>query len=292
MLVTTAMSSGGSIAIECTCGRRGFIAARLAGRKVKCTGCGQPVRVPAASASGEAESIAPAEPVAAPRSAPTPSSHGLELMPEVTRPSFHEPVITRQRRAPAGADDEPRPRRAASGHRRDTDWERHVRAIALWPMISGVLGFVAILIGSLVLLGAQTPLAWVALAFLGMSASSGLQLAYGYFLWTYHDVARLLHLVVNGLLTGLGLVSLVSTPGMLLKAMILLQLAWPAAMFVVLLDPRAATICSASYRTLVARTPRVTVGWWSSPFFYLPIVLVALCLLAIFGLAASLRMAM
>ena len=42
----------------------------------------------------------------------------------------------------------------------------------------------------------------------------------------------------------------------------------------------------------MARTPRVTVSWWSSPFFYLPIVLIALCLLAIFGLAASLRMAM
>jgi hypothetical protein len=213
-------------------------------------------------------------------------------MPEVTRP-FHEPAVTRPRRAPAVADDEaPRARRDAVGLRRDPDWERHVRAIALWPMIFGVLGFVAVLVGALLLLGAQVPLAWITLLFLGTCALSALQLAYGYFLWTYNGAARLVHLVFNGLATGLGLVSLVSTPGMLVKAVILLELAWPAAMFVVLLDPRAATICSGPYRALVARTRRVSVSWWTSPFFYLPIVLVALCALAVVSLAASLRMAM
>lgn len=280
----------GWIAIECTCGRRGSISSRLAGRKVRCTGCGEPVRVPTASGSAPAargSSEVSSAVVTIPSAAPAKGGDSLDLMPEVTRP-FHEPMVTRQRRAPADADEAPRKRRGSSGHRRDVDWERHLRGIAIWPMISGVLGVALVFIGTfLLLLAKDTPIGFVAVFAIGVFAASALQFAYGYFLWAYGETARVLHLVFSGVATALGLLSVIGVPGTTMKVLTMMELAWPAAMFAVLLSPRAATICSGPYRTLVARTPRVSVAWWTSPFFYLPIVLTALAALAILAAIAS-----
>lgn len=53
-------------------------------------------------------------------------------------------------------------------------------------------------------------------------------------------------------------------------------IAWTAAMLNVLLSRRAATVCSPTYRELVAATPQVKAQWYRSPFFVLPAFLVGL----------------
>lgn len=286
-MTAAASSVTGSIAIECTCGKRGFIAARLAGRKVRCTGCGQPVRVPAAS--GSEVSAPPSDErleLMAPSVAPS-AAGGLDLLPEVTR-TFHDPAaLSRQRREPAGVGEAPRKKRSGTGLRRDPDWERHVRGIAFWPMFTGVVCLAGTGVGAVAVLMSALPLRFVFAFVLSMLAVSALHGAYGFFLWRYNGVARVLHLVVSGAMTALGMIALIQVPGVAMKIVTLLELAWPAATFAVLMDPRAGTICTAPYRTLVRRTPNVRVAWWTSPFFYVPIVLTLFAVIMIVSLMAS-----
>lgn len=306
----------------CGCGARGFVAARFAGARIRCRSCGQHAVVgdsPRAEASDLARVAGAAGPVGraappvsgwAPRRGTPPQAQpapakpaappALDLLPEPEpTPSLvplPEPIaapargerdrLTRSRRgrarerASAGDGSGFEAAQAAAG--RDVDQERHVRAIAFWWRLSAVLG-VLVLVGSI--MGALffgLPLRLLLPALVVPAFSTGCSYLLGRALWTYHDAARWVTLVLNGLGLVLGVggvLSVMAQGGMLIAGVGVLQLAWPAAIVKCLLDPRSAALCTEEYRLNVERSPGVRVEFWASLFFIVPAVLLALALL-------------
>lgn len=175
------------------------------------------------------------------------------------------------------------PRRGADGGGapRDLDMEAHLRAIAVWQRIGGLLGLLGG--GLLVFAGAAggAPPGLLLLGALPVILVGGASLAVGQGLWLYHAWGRwtLVVLQAVGLLNALyGLVA-----GHKVGA--LLQLGWVGATLAVLLSARAAQICSAGYRQRVARTPNASVRWWASPFFWIPALVLGLVLAAVLGVS-------
>lgn len=259
--MTTAATS--TISIQCSCGRGGKVPANLAGRKVRCTGCSQYLRVIAPDG-------APATSATAVRSG------GLDLPPEVERaaPEWAPPRPTREPAAHGAG--RARARGPADGRlgeerRRDPDWERHLRAIAFWDLLGGVIGVCAwSLLAVLASVGGAEALMAAAVPL----TLSVLTVALGYFLWTYNGTARLVHMALAGLQVAWGLYQMIGLPG-LGKVVMLVWIAFPAAVLVVLLNVSSATICTPVYQGLVARTPDVRVRWWTSPLFTIPLLVLA-----------------
>lgn len=281
-----------AISIHCVCGRRGRVSPHLAGRKVRCTDCGEGVRVPtptrpAARAQARAH-------VAALAAAPAKRGDELELMPAVERraPDWEarlSPAARAEARdlADAHRGAGPRARRGHEEGRRDVEVEAHLRAMSFWQLSSGALGALGALGFGVVGLAGHAPIAALFVlvgAMLALSAVSG---ALGYFLWTYHAPARLVWLALTGLACLGHLTQLVAAPGIAAKLVVMIALAWPAAMFLVLVGARAGHVCTPDYRALVRRTPAVSVRWYLSPFFYLPILITAVGLVAVFGLSVA-----
>lgn len=164
---------------------------------------------------------------------------------------------------------------------RDLDMEAHLRAIAVWQRIGGLLTLIAVgLASALAATGGVRP-GVVALGLLPLLLVGGASLAVGQGLWLYHGWGRWTLVVLNavGLLNGLyGLFAGQRLGG-------LLQLGWVGATLAVLLSARAAQICSAEYRERVARTPGTRVRWYASPFFWIPAVVLGLALAAVVGVS-------
>lgn len=293
-----------AITIHCPCGRRGSVAGRFAGRKVRCTGCGEAVRVPAPVAA-RAEARAHVAALASAPTAPAATSGwgndgGLDLLPAVERhaPDWEarlRPALRDEARELAGdrahtPTPPSRARRRARGgdeSRRDVDTEAHLRALAFWQLAGGALGILGALLFALVSLGGEAPAGVVLLFSLVSCAASAVGGALGYFLWTYHAPARIIYMVLSGLATLGHLVQLVVAPGLPAKVVVLCALAWSTAIFLVVAGARAGYVCTADYRQLVVRTPSVRVRWWASPFFYLPIVFTVLAIGAVVLLVAA-----
>lgn len=280
------------IQIQCTCGRRGTVAGRFAGRKVRCTACGEAVRV--GSGRQPAARTQARSPAAALASAPTtePAADcGLELLPAVERQAAEwesraRPVRrdTDRRRLHAPAQ---RGRRRAHGgdeSRRDLDTEAHLRALAFWQLLGGALGVFGALLFALTGLG-QAPAGAVLMMAAFMCGASMVSGALGYFLWTYHGAARVVYMVFSAIAVLSNMVQFVTVPGVG-KLVVLCAAAWSTAIFMVVASARAAYVCTPEYRALVLRT-RARVRWWGSPFFWLPIVLVVLTIGATVLLVAA-----
>ncbi|MCO5168333.1 MAG: hypothetical protein M9894_18495 [Planctomycetes bacterium] len=265
------MATTTMIEIRCACGRRGHINSGLAGRSVRCTGCGGRVRVPAHTPSSEQVALGWAPP------APEPA---LELLPPVERPAARwEPRRGRLGDAAGDEGGERRPPRRGSAlaevRRRDLVYEGHLRAISLWNLLSGALGVVGALLMALVGVWAGAAGIGLGLAFVCCSVSL-LVGALGWALWMYHGAGRALFLVLGALAMLGHLLELHEAPGVM-KLFVLGPMGWTGAIVYVLASARAAHICTAEYRALVARTaPYAAVRWWCSPFFFVPMVLFAL----------------
>lgn len=279
MSTTTTM-----IAIRCACGRQGHINAALAGRAVRCTGCGGKVRVPAHTPPTPAPAWAPPPDLSwAPPPAPAAAPPALDLLPAVERPAVAWEVRRGVRRPePDDAQDRGprRPRRPGSGdaHRRDLPYEAHLRAISFWQLLSGAVGVVFALVLTLLTIGAAPTTA------LGLGLAQGsvsvLVGALGWALWSYYGAGRLLYLLFGALAMVGHLLQLHHAPGAM-KLVVLVAMGWTGAILVVVASARAAYICTPEYRALVARTARqATVRWWASPFFFVPVVLMVITLAA------------
>jgi hypothetical protein len=171
---------------------------------------------------------------------------------------------------------------------RDVDQERHVRAIAFWWRLSAVLGLVALVGALLVSALGGIPLRLVLPMLIVPALTTGVSWVLGQALWRYHDAGRWVAIALNGLGVVLGvggILSVLSQGAVLLAGAGLIQVAWPAAIVQCLLSPRSAALCTAEYREAVERSPGVSVPWWTSPFFLVP---VALCGLALLALLAAL----
>jgi hypothetical protein len=183
-----------------------------------------------------------------------------------------------------------RPGRAARARaegKRDVVWEEHLRAIAFWPRVSSLLGLVGVVLLAGYALSEGVARSGRALAALGVLVLPALLLlagvyAVGHYLHRYHPAARIVQMVLTGVGLASGLLDVVAQPRIVLLA--LPGLAWTGAIFFVLLNARAARICSDDYRELVRCTPAVRVSWWASPFFWIPAVLMALGFVASFAL--------
>lgn len=312
MAGTTAIGEG-KLEMVCGCGARGFVAARFAGARIRCRSCGQHTVVgeaPRVEAPPVTEwaprrttprDARPAVALAPATAAPTPPA--LDLLPEPEpspslvpspepgpAPAPGRARLTRSRagraRATRAAGDGAGFEAAQAAASRDLDQERHVRAIAFWWRLSAVLG-VVVLVGALVaavVLG--LPLELLLPMLVAPAFSTGCSYLLGRALWTYHDAARWVTLVLNGLGLVLGVggvLSVMAQGGMLIAGAATIQLAWPASIVRCLLDPRSAALCTEEYRLNVERSPGVRVAFWTSPFFIVPAVLLGLALLLLLG---------
>lgn len=162
-----------------------------------------------------------------------------------------------------------RPLVAGKAFVRELDHERHVRAIAVWFRIGGVLlALVAAVLGFGGGHGAV-------LAFV-LGGVGAVSYALGEGIWSYRNVARWL---------GVGL-AVLSMAGALLdlsngfgvgRLGAAFHVLYDVAVIYVLTEARAQRIFSEGYRDAVARRSE-KVAFWTSPFFYMPAFVLALSL--------------
>lgn len=246
--MTVATRSGG-VVVECgQCGKRGRVSAGA--RRVRCTGCGESLSV---------------------ERAPSPA---------VARPVARESDRDARRRDAPGRD---APGRDAPG-RDAVDHERHVRAIAVWYRIIGLLLIVAtLLVGAPAFFGGGAALALALPAMLVAGLGAG-HVALGQGLFTYRPWARVVALALLALGSLATLANLAQ--GQVLGGLI--GLAWNGAVAWALACPAGVTIFTPAYALAVERTPDARVAWWTSPFFFLPAALLGLVLLFALGTAGAL----
>lgn len=156
-----------------------------------------------------------------------------------------------------------RRRRLEAKSARDLAMESHLRAIGIWLQLGPALAVAA----------AAAARLWV---LAGVSAALGILLFFiGFRLARYSNGARvtaaifafsgLAWLVVEGLNVPPGV-------GAVQRAVSWLSLAAAALVFVVLLNPRAAEVCSGTYHARVERTPHLKPNAVGSPLFWIPMV--------------------
>ena len=287
------------IQIRCSCGKGLSVPDSLAGKKVKCPACGNPVAIP----------------VPLPGSAPPYNVTVAEKKPESLDPPSDEseqdpvgdPPVTRKSPAARASArvrtvgmKNARDRETGAAHRagqtrirqgstedrkRDRWMEAHLRALSIWDRVLGVL----CIIGTVWMVGDGVGLSIDSfsrhLPFViqvVMFGSSGILLyLIGHFLARYRNVARIgagivMALRMLGILAGL--VELNSLSDLI---SILISTAWTVAVLWALFNKRAVRICTENYRLLVSRTPRVVPPTFKSPFFWVPLILTAIMLVII-----------
>ncbi len=261
------------IPVTCACGARLKVPDDAAGKKVKCPKCAAILVVSAAEASQKPCPFCAETIQAAAKVCPFCKS---DLAPGAAR--------RRER-----ADDE---------SRRDLDMEGHLRAIALWYRIGGVLIAVAGLVAAFALpalMGGKAGAAGagcVVAVLIGMVGLGAGSYAIGHFLWKYSNAAR----IVAAVLTILGMLSNViqvagpamgaGRPGQGAADMIggLIGIGWSIALLWALFNARSAAICTPPYASSVMRTPHLQPSALGSPFFWMPfliaVIFVAIALMA------------
>lgn len=192
--------------------------------------------------------------------------------------------------------------------------EAHIRALAVWSILGGLLLVGLGLFLFTVLSAAEAQIAAARADALAQGwdpgptvagpaalkpivlAIAALGLLYGgcgVGLWSYAPWARMgaLAAVGLGVLLDVGQIVLAGgNPGAMLKLAI--SGGWAAAVAWALLGDKGTRIFSRGYAQVVARDRRASVAWWASPFFLVPLLLFVLAVGAAFmlGLAAALAM--
>lgn len=149
--------------------------------------------------------------------------------------------------------------------------EKHIMAMGVLYRLIGVLGVVA----SVLLAAAVGPVAGLGGVFFLAAILLGHHLA-NYRTWARWGVVVLV--VLSAALQVFGL--LFGSAGLVSSAFSLL---WDGAMLVVLFSPAANTIFTERYRHLVQRTSTVSVPFWTSPFFFVPIGMIMISLALAFA---------
>jgi hypothetical protein len=256
------------VALCCpACAREVVVPAAWGGGKTRCRVCRSRVKIP--RRAGDMRAFrGSAPPVALPPWA---------LEPDVTpTPVRRAEVATRRvARAERHVHEQAREglRRLSARSQRNVTHERHLRAL-------GVLygeGTVFTLGGSLLLLVAfgVSP---VFLLFAGLAA---LQAGVCYGLWTYQNWARLGAAALAVLSLVLTWVGVAQQPVGMSLLWAGAQTVWGGAVVWALLGYGGLCLCNLDYRELVRSTPEVGVHWWSSPFFWVPHLPLALSLVAL-----------
>jgi len=178
---------------------------------------------------------------------------------------------------------------------RDLTMEGHLQALALWDRIAGILlviGGIFFLVGTSSLHSRTGDnIIGRLLESLGIFAGIAFFLfavayyALGHFMARYDNVAR----IINGVLCAIGAgLNLLSSCGNMASSRsggggviggaigAMIVIAWSAAKLWAYFSPRSATICTDSYRELVARSSDMKPRTYSSPFFWIPLAFLGL----------------
>lgn len=254
------------IRITCAaCGARGAVPQRYSGRRIRCLSCRQTLRVPTAGWSARHPVVRQPGEVRHYRQAE------LALEPERTRSTFAR---------------FPEPQPISARERRDVDHERHVHAIGFGWQLGGVLQAIGALVFTLLLLGAQAPLG----AFLTMTVSAGFAAALwlvGTGLREHRNWARWVVVALAGLNLLLGMCGLVANTSAAMAMAFVINLAWNGSIIAVLIGARGGGMFDARYRQQIECSRSTRIPWWTSPFFWIPIVLVIVSLVALMVLVGS-----
>lgn len=178
----------------------------------------------------------------------------------------------------------------ADGRKRDVAHECHIRAIAIWYRIAGLLvGLMALATGLLMFAGGGARAAGFVMVMSGfLLALAAASYAIGHFLFNYSSGARIAALILSALSVGLNLLQIVAAGFKLPMVMSNgLSIAYTCAVLWAIGGSQGGAICTASYQQLVARTPDVKVPFWTSPFFWIPAGMLVLGLFL--GLFAATR---
>jgi len=268
------------IRVECACGAALKVPETMAGRRVRCPKCAQPVAVPAGD-------------VAAP-DPPAPAAGPTRPCPYCAEPIQVAALVCRyckSRLGPGGPGPGPRP--AAN---RDLPMEAHVQAIAIWYRIGGVLtglaGLLFLVTGAMGGSSAGTEIMLLGLMVAGMGV---LIYRLGHHLGKLSNAARIAGgvLAVVGLgIQALQLLMIVAgsaprgqSPGVAF-ALGLLQMGYSGALAWALFNARSSAICSEPYRQVVRQSPGERPPTYASPFFWGPFALVGVA--SVFGFIGGL----
>jgi RNA polymerase subunit RPABC4/transcription elongation factor Spt4 len=173
-------------------------------------------------------------------------------------------------------------------HERDLRMEGHLRAIGLWFRIGGVL--------MLAWLGFLTLSGYPLLRFMPSEARMFLMaygaLAFGFvligfFLSRFSNTARLIAGICTTLFVSIQVLQAIHAfEGRIREAGSLIAVmaaGWGIAVLWALVNARASKICRPGYAQLVSMTPQARSSMANSPFFWIPMILIA----SIFGLALA-----
>ncbi len=279
------------IPVICACGASLKVPEGSAGKTIRCPRCSKPLEVPAVPPPAPA--APPTEETAAPEKACPFCAESIPSGAAVC--PFCKSTLSAKAPSPV------RRERARAEASRDLSMEAHLRAIAVWYRISGVLvAFLGLVFLALIVpsMGGSGPAAGcgvaVMLLFLAIGAVS---FALGHFLGKYSNGAR----IGAGVLTILGMVGNViqifaamaapssgrGQPGGAAGVVIgaVLGLGIGAIYLWAFFNQRSAAICSPGYAALVARSPHLKPRTFASPFFWGPFVVGGL--LFVIGVAAG-----
>lgn len=280
------------IPVACACGAQLKVPEGAAGKMVKCPKCAALIPVPAA----------PGAPTAAPEAPPP-----IEAAPaEKACPYCAETIKAAARICPFCKTDLARPggvRRNPAGdaNPRDLKMEGHLRALALWYRIGGLLcavvGLIMLVVGAGSGRMGGAEVGCIMAVMVGMGA---LLFVLGHFLGKLSNGVR----IACGVLTILGMVmNLLSLavgagggPGGGAAAGgnalgVLFSLGWSSACLWAFFNGRAAAVCTPAYVDNMARTPQLKSATFSSPFFWIPLGFIGLVMLiaVVAGIAAASR---
>jgi hypothetical protein len=242
------------IPTACSCGKSFDAPDVWAGRVIRCEQCGQTLLVPN-------------QEVSLPR--------GKKPCPRCGEPMFK--VL------------EACPKCGAWSGRRDLAMEGHLRAIALWLRVGGLLSLG--MLGLMLFISSQARLPQGGME---LMISGGVSLGFivlGFALSRYSNAAR----IITGILTilyGLVLLGTIALGGAAsIVAFVWLALwgAWSCALLWALFNSRSARICTAAYRDGVAATPDQRPSIFRSVFFWIPmgVIIFMIGLTLIAALAVS-----
>ncbi|MBL4844752.1 MAG: hypothetical protein JKY65_04430 [Planctomycetes bacterium] len=258
-----------SIRLKCSCGKTARLPTRYAGRRVRCTRCQTPLRVPGSGSSVEprrersrsdSRSHRPAQEASWKTRLASANRTSSRRPASRTLDPYAPPKAHLAKKSTPAA---PTPATARRVLPRDLGAEAHVQALGIWQRISALILFA---LTGILLLSAQTAVAeTLGVALFGLGV---------FFWWLGSSLIRYQRWARNvlGLFTVLGLIAtmvgVLVIPSGVGQASNLVSGAWQLATLWVLFGGRSATVFHKDYPLPDERR----VEWWQSPFFFLPIV--------------------
>lgn len=271
--------------IECACGVGLRLPAHLLGRKVKCPKCGTllqtelPVAVEAVEEAGDCAVCG--------RLCAVRVRKGIPRCQYCGAAEGNTGQVPRAQTKPREWDAPWLKDNTASLARfRYLAHEAHIRAVAIWSIAGGVI-VTLLLVWLLLSADASILRRGPVTGFIGIGILlSGLSVFVGIGLYAYQAWAQMTYALLTGIGVLMSLASLTVAEGAQISGA-MLQIGFSCACLWVVLGGPAARIFTEEYRQKVEQTERTTyVPTYSSPFFWIPLLLIGLAFACVIALGA------